>query len=36
MAIMLILNVIVQYKVFHHYKSTLLQLFHKLFDLEIN
>lgn len=36
MAIMLIPNVIVQYKVFHHYKSTLLQLFHKLFDLEIN
>lgn len=36
MAIMLIPNVIVQYKVFQHYKSTLLQLFHKLFDLEIN
>lgn len=36
MAIMLIPNVIVQYKVFQHYKSTLPQLFHKPFDLEIN
>lgn len=36
MVIMLIPNFIVQYKLFQHYKSTLLWLFHKPFDLEIS
>jgi len=36
MVIMLIPNFIVQYKVFQHYKSTLLWLFHKPSDLEIS